>query len=203
LLLDRLPANETLAEEEEDIARAFVGIDVTGVVTIVVPDKVCLPRAPRLVEVVVESSCNIADNSLHSLLMLYRRSLHEPTNIADRECQVRSCVGEVAKALYKTSVLRSIHLLCRTIVAQLQSLLHWSESWVAVSEPSQLNDALGIGSLSKRDPGVTLVHLDPQVEGEKHQVTHLEGCLHLFLECCHICILVAGDHQVVDVDTHQ
>jgi hypothetical protein len=52
LLLDRLPANETLAEEEEDLARAFVGIDVTGVVTIVVPDKVCLPKAPRLVEVV-------------------------------------------------------------------------------------------------------------------------------------------------------
>jgi hypothetical protein len=76
-------------------------------------------------------------------------------------------VGEVVKAPHKTLVLRSVHLLCRAVVAQLQSLLHQSESWIAVGEPSQLNDALGVGGLSKRDPGVALVHLDPQVEGEK------------------------------------
>jgi hypothetical protein len=35
------------------------------------------------------------------------------------------------------------------------------------------------------------------------QVTHLEGGLHLFFERHHLCILGAGDHQVVDVDTHQ
>jgi hypothetical protein len=91
-------------------------------------------------------------------------------------------VGEVAKAPHKTPVLHSIHLLCRAVTAQLQSLLHRSESWVAVGEPSQLNDALCVGGLSKRDPGVALVHLDPQVEGEKPQITHLEGGLHLFVE---------------------
>jgi hypothetical protein len=62
---------------------------------------------------------------------------------------------------------------------------------------------LGIGDLSKHDPEVALVHLDPQVEGEKPQVTHLEGGLHLFLKRCHLRILGAGDHQVVDVDTQQ
>jgi hypothetical protein len=80
LLLDRLPANEALAEEEEDPVSALVGVDVAGVVTVAVPDKVCLPRAPWVVEAVVESPCNIADDSLHSLLMLRRRSLHEPTD---------------------------------------------------------------------------------------------------------------------------
>jgi hypothetical protein len=50
LLLDRLPANEALAEEEEDPARALAGVDVVDVVTIDVPDKVCLPRAPQVVE---------------------------------------------------------------------------------------------------------------------------------------------------------
>jgi hypothetical protein len=140
------------------------------VVAVAVPDKVCLPRAPWVVEVVVESPRNIADDPLHSLLVLRYRSPHEPTNVADGECQVRPCVGEVAKASHKTSVLCSVHLLCRAVAAQLQSLLHWSESWVAIGEPSQLNDALGVGSLSKRDPGVALVHLDPQVEGEKPQV---------------------------------
>jgi hypothetical protein len=85
LLLDRLPANEALTEEEEDLARALAGVDITSVVTVAVPDKVCLPRAPRTVEAVVESPYNIADDSLHSLLMLHRRSLHEPTNIADGE----------------------------------------------------------------------------------------------------------------------
>jgi hypothetical protein len=43
LLLDRLPANETLVEEEEDPARALAGVDVAGVVAVAVPDKVCLP----------------------------------------------------------------------------------------------------------------------------------------------------------------
>jgi hypothetical protein len=196
LLLDRLPANETLAEEKEDPTRALAGVNITGVITVAVPDKVCLPRAPRVVEAVVESPCNIADDPLHSLLVLRHRLLHEPTNVADRECQVRSCVVEVAKAPHKMPVLRSIHLLCRAVAAQLQPLLHRSESWVAVGEPSQLNDALGVGGLSKHDPGVALVHLDPQVEGEKSQVTHLD--LHLFLERYYLLILGAGDHQVVD-----
>jgi hypothetical protein len=84
LLLDRLPANETLAEEE-DSARALAGVDVVGVVAVAVPDKVCLPRAPRVVEAVVESPRNIADDPLHNLLVLRCRSLHEPTNVADGE----------------------------------------------------------------------------------------------------------------------
>jgi hypothetical protein len=203
LLLDRLSANETLAEEEEDPARTLAGVNIAGVIAVAVPDKVCLPKAPRVVDVVVESPRNIADDPFHSLLVFHYRSLHESTNVADRECQVRPCVGEVAKAPHKTPVLHSIHLLRRAIAAQLQSLLHRSKSWVAVDEPSQLNDALGIGGLSKRDSGVALVHLDPYVEGEKPQVTHLEGGIHLFLEHCHLRILGAGDHQVVDVDTHQ
>jgi hypothetical protein len=195
LLLDRLPANEALAEEEEDPARALAGVDVADVVAVTVPDKVCLLRAPRVVEDVVKSPCNIADDPLHSLLMLRRRSLHKPTDVADGECQVQPCVGEVANAPHKTSVLRSIHLLRCVVAAQLQPLLHRSESWIAVGEPSQINDALGIGGLSKRDPGVALVHLDPQVEGERPQVTHLDGGLHLFLERCHL--------RIVDVDNHQ
>jgi hypothetical protein len=109
----------------------------------------------------VESPCNIADDPLHSLMVLHRRSLHEPTNVADRECQVRPCVGEVAKAPHKTSVLRSVHLLSRAVTAQLQPLLRRCESRVAVDEPSQLNNTLGVGGLSKRDSGVTLMHLDP------------------------------------------
>jgi hypothetical protein len=118
LLLDRLPANETLAEEE-DPARALAGVDVVGVVA--VTDKVCLPRAPRIVEVVVECPRNIADDPLHSLLVFRCRSLHEPTSVANGECQVRPCVGEVAKAPHKTPVLRSIHLLHCAVAAQLQS----------------------------------------------------------------------------------
>jgi hypothetical protein len=112
LLFDRLPANEALIEEEDDSVRALAGVDVAGVVTVTVPDKVYLPKAPRVVEAVVESPCYIADDSLHSLLMLYHRSLHEPTNVADGEYQVRSCVGEVVNAPHNISTLRSVHLLC-------------------------------------------------------------------------------------------
>jgi hypothetical protein len=136
LLLDRLSANETLAEEEKDPARSLAGVDVADVVAVTVPNKVCLPRAPRIVEVVVESPHNITDDPLHSLLVLRCRSLHEPTNVADRECQVRPCVGKVAKAPHKTPILRSVHLLRRAVTAHLQSLLYRSESWVAVGEPN-------------------------------------------------------------------
>jgi hypothetical protein len=73
LLLDRLPANETLAEEEEHPAHALAGVNVTGVVVVAVPNKVCLPRAPRIVEAMVESPRNIADDPLHSLLVLHCR----------------------------------------------------------------------------------------------------------------------------------
>jgi hypothetical protein len=128
LLLDRLPANEALAEEEDDPNRALVGVDVADMVAVTVPNKVCLPRAPRIVEAVVESPYNIADDPPHSLLLLRHRSLHEPTDVTDRECQVRPCVGEVAKPPHKTSVLCSVHLLRRAVVAQLQPLLHRSES---------------------------------------------------------------------------
>jgi hypothetical protein len=88
LLLHRLSTNETLIEEEEDPTRALAGVDVAGVVTVAIPDKVCLPRAHRVVEVMVESPRNIADDPLHSLLVLHCRSLHEPTNVADGEGQV-------------------------------------------------------------------------------------------------------------------
>jgi hypothetical protein len=74
LLLDRLSVNEALAEEEEDLVRALVGVDVAGVVAVAVPHKVCLPRAPRVVEVVVETPCNIADDPLHSFVPCHRTS---------------------------------------------------------------------------------------------------------------------------------
>jgi hypothetical protein len=48
------------------------------------------------------------------------------------------------------------------------------------NSPPKLNNALGVGRLTKCDPRVTLVHLNPQV-GEMPQITHLEGGLHLFL----------------------
>jgi hypothetical protein len=118
MLLDRLPTNKALAEED-DPARALVGVDVAGVVAVVVPDKVFLLRAPQAVEAVVESPCNIADDPLHSLLVLRRQSLHEPSNLADEECQVQPCVDEVAKAPHKTPVLRNIHLLRCVVAAQL------------------------------------------------------------------------------------
>jgi hypothetical protein len=93
LLLDRLPANETLVEEEEDLARALAGVNVASVIAVTVPNKVCLPRAPQVVEAVVESPRNIVDDPLHSLLVLHCQSLYEPTNVADGECQLRPCVG--------------------------------------------------------------------------------------------------------------
>jgi hypothetical protein len=43
LLFDRLPADKTLAKEEEDPAGALAGVDVAGVVTVAVPNEACCP----------------------------------------------------------------------------------------------------------------------------------------------------------------
>jgi hypothetical protein len=90
------PADGALAEQEEDPACALAGVDVAGVV--VVLDKVCLPRAPRVVENVVKTLRNMADDPLHRLLVFRRQTLQEPTDIANGVCQVWPCVDEVAKA---------------------------------------------------------------------------------------------------------
>jgi hypothetical protein len=112
LLLDRMPVNEALAEEEENLACALAGVDVagvvavdvTGMVAVAIPDEVCLSRTPRVVETVVESPRNIANDPLHSLLVLRRRSLHEPIDVADGEGQVQPCVGEVAGSPQDASI---------------------------------------------------------------------------------------------------
>ena len=74
-LVDQLPVNEALTKEEEDLARDLVGVDVIGVVIDAIPNKVCLPRAPQVVETVVEGPRNITNDPLRILLMLHRRSL--------------------------------------------------------------------------------------------------------------------------------
>jgi hypothetical protein len=115
---------------------------------------------------VVTGALDVTADPLGSPLVLCHRSLHEPANIANSKRQVRPRVNEVAKAAHNAPVLRGINLLGRAVTAQLQPFLHESVGWVAAGEPTQLDDALGVGGLTKGDP---------QVEGEKAQVAHLEG----------------------------
>jgi hypothetical protein len=85
LLLDRLSADGALAEEEEDPACAFAGVDVAGVVAVAVPDKVCLPKAPRVVETVVKSPHNIADNGAGFIPLQFEHSLKGDRTMTMRE----------------------------------------------------------------------------------------------------------------------
>jgi hypothetical protein len=134
-LLDRLPADETLAEEEHHPARALSRVDVTGMVAVAIADDVCRAGTPRVVQAIVEGVRDVADDPLDGLPMLHHRSLHEPTDVADGECQVWPRVGEVAKAPHKAPVLRGIDLLRGAVAANVQPLLHRSERGVAISEP--------------------------------------------------------------------
>jgi hypothetical protein len=104
-------------------------------------------------------------------------------------------VDEVAKVTHNAPILCAVDLLGHAVAAQLQPLLHGGVRWVAAGELAQLNDALGIGGLAKGDARAILVDLDPQVEGEKAQVTHLEYGLHLLLERLHLGLLGASDHK--------
>jgi hypothetical protein len=56
LLLDRLLADQTLAEEEQRPAGALACVDVVGEVVVVVLDEVLRARAPRVVQVVVRGA---------------------------------------------------------------------------------------------------------------------------------------------------
>ena len=124
--------------------------------------------------------------------MLCRRSLHEPTDVANSERHVRPHIDEVAKVAHNAPVPNGVDLLGHAVVAQLQPL-HGSAG-------SQVNDALGVGG--EGDAVAVLVDLDPMVEGEKAQVAHLEGRLHL-LAHIYLSLLGAGDHQVADVEAYQ
>ena len=154
-------------------------------------------------QTVVGGARDIAEDPLHGLLVLCRRSLHEPADVADGERQVRSRVDKVAKAAHNASVLCRVHLFLRTLPTQPQPLLHRSVGWVAAGETAQLHNALGVGCLAERGAGAVLVDLDPQVERERAQVAHLEGRPHLLLERLDLHLLGVGDHKIVDVDTHQ
>jgi hypothetical protein len=140
-------------------------------------------------QAVVGGALDVAKDPLDNLLMLRRRSLHEPTDVANSECQVRPRVDEVAKAAHNAPILRGVDLLSRAVTTQLQPLLHGSVGWVTAGEPAQLNDVLGVDGLAKGDARAVLVDLDPQIGGEKAQVGHLEGGLHL-LKCLHLSSLV-------------
>jgi len=126
----------TLAEEEEHLARTLACVDVAGVVTVAIADEVCRARTPRVVQAEVEGTRDVADDPLDGLQMLHHRSLHEPTDVADGECQVRPRVDEVAKAPNKAPVLRGVDLLRGAVAAQLQPLLHRNERGVAIGEPT-------------------------------------------------------------------
>ena len=156
-------------------------------------------KTPRVVQAIVGGALDVAEDPLDGLQMLCPRSLHEPKGYGEHQAWPR--VDEVAKAAHNAPVLRGVDLLDRVVVAQLH--LHGSVGWVAAGEPAQLDDELGVGGLAKGDAGAVLVDLDPQVEGEKAQVAHLEGRLHLLLERLHLSLLGAGDHQVVYIDAYQ
>ena len=111
-------------------------------------------------------------------------------------------MDEVAKAAHNVLVLHGVNLLRHAVAAHLQALLQGSVCWVPACELAQLDDALGVGDLAKGDAGAVLVDLNPQV-GEKAQVAHLEGGLHLLLECLHLVLLGTGDQQAINVNTCQ
>jgi hypothetical protein len=112
-------------------------------------------------------------------------------------------MNQVAQATDKTSVLRRINLLQLAIAAQFYPFLHQSVGRVAVTHASQLDDVLGVVSLTESDAAVVLMDLDAEVEAEKTEVAHLKGGIHLSLEDLHLCFFRAGDDEAVDIDTHQ
>jgi hypothetical protein len=66
------------------------------VVAVAVANEACRTGTPRVEQAIVESIRirDVAEDPLDNLLVLLRWSLHEPTDVADGERQVRPCVGE-------------------------------------------------------------------------------------------------------------
>jgi len=66
-LLNRLPADKTLAKEDHRPARTPTRGDVAGMVAVTVGDEVCRARTPRVVQTVVKGARNVADDPLDGL----------------------------------------------------------------------------------------------------------------------------------------
>jgi len=84
----------------------------------------------------------------------------------------------------------------RVVTAEPELLLHQCVSWVAASHLTELEDALGVVSLTEGDAVGNLAHLDAKVEAKKAEVAHIKLLLHLRLELLHLFLLGAGDDQV-------
>jgi hypothetical protein len=73
---------------------------------------------------------------------------------------------------------------------------------VAVTHASQLDDVLGVVTLTESDAAVVLMDLYAEVEAEKTEVAHLKVDLHLSTEGLHLRFFCAGDDEVIDIDTN-
>jgi hypothetical protein len=74
---------------------------------------------------------------------------------------------------------------------------------VAANLSPELQNPLGVVSLPKSDSGGVLMHLDAEVEAEEAEVSHVDGLLHLSLECLYFSLFRASDDQVIDIDADQ
>jgi len=97
LLLDRLPADQTLAEEEQRPAGALACVDVTSEVAVAIPDEVLCTGARRVVQAVVGGARDVVDDPLDGMLMLCRRLTGQKLTILSINSDDNNTVLKVRK----------------------------------------------------------------------------------------------------------
>ena len=92
-----MPADQAIAEEEEDFARALACADVAGDVAVGVANEAGAARSLGEAQAEIKHASDVAQDALDCSLMFHRGPLHEPPNIADdkRQDQDTCALGSV------------------------------------------------------------------------------------------------------------
>jgi len=91
-----MPADQAIAEEEENSTCALARVNVDGEVAVGVTNEVGAARSLGEVQDKVECADDVAQDTLACALMFHHGPLHEPADKADDECHIRAGVHQEA-----------------------------------------------------------------------------------------------------------
>jgi hypothetical protein len=101
-----------------------VVVDVTGVVTVAVDDQFCSALSSSVEAIIVSCVGDVEEYSFERRHVLCHGPLHKATEVTDDEDQVWPRVNEVAEAADELAVQSRLLLLCFTVSAQFELLVH-------------------------------------------------------------------------------
>jgi hypothetical protein len=116
---------------------------------------------------------DIAKHLFECRHMLYSRSLHEETEIPDREDQIRPGVDQIVEAANELAVQGCIFFFSFAITTQFEPLFHLRLRWIAIRHPCHLQYLHGIVCLAQTNVAQALLDLQSLVKTEQTKISNV------------------------------